>query len=197
MDLSWVVRARWRLVGAWMWPAFVILALADGVIGHALPLAGDTESVMAGILLGLIANLVAVVLLAWPLAVLLRLRRRDLPTAIARNYMGTAGIVCVTLAFTAIGLGHRSTIASDRATMRDAAARAAAWIGDHAPAQFQADAADLTTVVIQGDALYRVCATNASGSRDYCVVVDERRPAAQSVVPAGSESNQTLARGMG
>jgi hypothetical protein len=197
MDLSWVVRARWRMVGAWMWPAFVILAFADGVIGHALPLAGDTESVMGGILLGLIANLVAVVLLAWPLAMLLRLRRRDLPTAIARNYTGTLGIVLVTLAFAAIGLGHRAAIASDRATMRDAAARAAAWIGDHAPGQFQADAADLTTVVIQDRVLYRVCAANAAGSRDFCVVVDERRPAARSVVPAGSESNQTMARGMG
>ena len=173
-----------------------MLAIADGLIGHALPLTGDSQSVVGGIVLGLVFNLIAVAVLAVPLGMLLRVRRRDLPGPIARNYAGTFGVVVVTLAFTAIGLAHHPTIDSDRAMMHDAAARAAAWIGDHAPAQFRADAGDLTTVVIQGDAVYRECATNLSGTRDYCVIVDERRPVTSSVLPAGSESNQTLARGM-
>jgi hypothetical protein len=196
MDLSWVVRARWRLVGAWMWPLFVMLAFADGLIGHVWPLAGDNQSVVGGVVFALILNLIAVVVVARPLSVLLRVRRRDLPPAIARNYAGTIGVLVVTFALAAIGIAHRSTISGDRATMHDAAARAAAYIGDHAPAQFRADAADLSTVVIQDDVMYRVCAANPNGTRQYCVVVDERRPLARSVTPAGSESNQNIARGI-
>ena len=196
MDLSWLVRARWRLVGAWMWPAFVVLAIADGLIGHALPLAGDSESAVGAFLLGLILNLVAVAVIALPLGALLRHRRRDLPPAIARNYAGSLGIVVVTLALLAIGLGHRASIVSDRATMRDADVRAAAYIGDHAPAQFRGDADELSTVVIQDGMLYRACAGNTADTREYCVIVNEHLPAARSVVPAGSETNQTLARGL-
>jgi hypothetical protein len=195
MDLSWLVRARWRIVGAWMWPLFVLLAVADGLIGHALPLAGDSQSVVGSVVAALIFNLIAVVIVARPLALVLRARRRDLPAAIARDYAGALGVVAVTFAFVAIGLAHHSTIDGDRATMRDAAARAAAYIGDHAPPPFRADAASLSTVALQDDVIYRVCAANPSGSRQYCVVVDERRPLARSVTPAGSESNQNLARG--
>jgi len=196
MDLSWLVRARWRLVGAWMWPAYVVLAVADGVIGHLLPVAGSSESVLGGIVAGLVLNLIGVAALARPGGLLLRRRRRDLPEAIARNYAGTACVVLVTLGFVALGTAHHATIVGDRAVMRDATARAAAWIGDHAPGPFRADASHLDTIVIQASALYRVCVTNPTGTRDYCVVVDERRPAARSVTPAGSESNETLARGM-
>jgi hypothetical protein len=195
MDLSWVVRARWRLAGAWMWPAFVVLGVADGVIGHVLPAAGDSESVLGGIVVGLVLNVIAVAVLARPAGMLLRRRRRDLPSAIARNYGGTACVVLVTIGFAALGLAHHSSIAGDRAVMRDATARAAAWIGDHAPAPFRMDASRLDTVVIQADSLYRACAANPDGTRDYCVVVNERRPPARSVIPDGSESNETLARG--
>ncbi len=196
MDLSWVVRARWRLVGAWMWPLFIVLAIVDGLIGHAWPLAGDGQSVVGGVVFALILNLVAVVVFARPLALLLRMRRRDLPPAIARNYAGTIGVLVVTVAFAAIGLAHQSAISGDRATMRDAATRAAAYIGDHAPARFRANAADLSTIVIQENVMYRVCAADPGGTQQYCVVVDEQRPLAQSVTPAGSESNQSLARGI-
>ena len=42
-----LVRLRWRRAGAWLWPSFVALTLADAVIGHDLPPAGSTESLIA------------------------------------------------------------------------------------------------------------------------------------------------------
>jgi hypothetical protein len=195
MDLSWLVRARWRMLGAWMWPMFVVLGVLDGVIGHLLPIAGDTEGVVGGLIVGLIFNLVAVILLARPLGMLLRRRRRDLPPPIARNYGGTACVMLVTVGFAALGLAHHAQIVSDRSTMHDAVERAAAYIGDHAPAPFRIDAAHLDTVTIQSDTVYRTCVANPGGTREYCVIVNETKPAADSVVPDGSESNETLARG--
>ena len=195
MDLSWLVRTRWRLVGAWMWPAFVVLGVADGIIGHQLPLAGDTQSVVGGVVIGLILNLIGVVVLSRPLGWLLRTWRSDLPPAIARNYGGTACVALVTIGLLAIGLSQHPNIDGDRAAMRDATERAAAYIGDHAPEPFRVDASHLNMVAIQSGSVYRVCVANPRGTRDYCVIVNEDKPPSDSVVPAGSESNETLSRG--
>jgi hypothetical protein len=194
MDLSWMVRARWRLRGAWMWPAFVVLAVVDGVVGHALPVAGRSESVLGGIVVALVLNLICAAALARPFAVLLRRRRRDLPADIARNYAGSACIALVTVGFVVLGLLNHSSVVRADATMRDAAARAAAYIGDHAPERFRVDASRVDTVVIQPGTIYRACVADATGARNYCVVVNERQG---SVVPDGSESNETLSRGVG
>jgi hypothetical protein len=195
MDAAWIARARWRWRGAWMWPAFVVTAIADGLIGHALPINPPRQSVIAGLVVGLVLNLVGIVVLSAPLGALLRRLRPDLPTLIARNYAGTACVLLVTAGFVGIGLAKRSTIAHDSAQMRDAVVRAAAYIGDHAPPQFQAQADRTDALAIQEGAIYRVCVWNARHSRDYCVIVDERLPFGRSVRPAGSEPNATLARG--
>ena len=36
----WPRRLRWRLLGAWRWPLFVVVTIADGLIIHALPPTG-------------------------------------------------------------------------------------------------------------------------------------------------------------
>jgi hypothetical protein len=36
-------RLRWRLRGAWQWPAFVVLTVADAVIVARLPRESDVE----------------------------------------------------------------------------------------------------------------------------------------------------------
>lgn len=197
MGLSWLVRMRWRLLGAWMWPSFVVLAAADGVIGHLLPPAGGSESVLAGIVLGLVLNLLCVIVLGPLFGRVLRRRRRDLPVAIARNYAGTVCIVLVTAGFAAIGGLHHAQITHNRATLRDAVVQAAAWIGDHAPARFRADAASLDSYVLVTGRVYRECASAAGGGPPhlYCVIVFEARSGSAFVRRAGSESNETLSRG--
>jgi hypothetical protein len=198
MGRSWLVRMRWRLLGAWMWPSFVLLAAVDGVIGHLLPPAGGSESVVAGIVLGLMLNLLCVVVVGPLLGRALRARRRDLPAEIARNYAGTACIVLVTAGFAALGTVHHAQIVRDRTALRDAAVRAAAWIGDHAPARFRADAGTLDSYVLLAGSVYRECASasgGVAGPEYFCVIVDERHSGPGAVHPAGSESNETLARG--
>jgi hypothetical protein len=195
MDAAWIARARWRWRGAWMWPAFVALAIADGWIGHALPINPPSQSVISGIIVGLVLNLICIVVLSAPIGALLRRVRPDLPVPIARNYAGVLAVLLVTAGFVGIGLAKRSTIAHDSATMHDALERAAAYIGDHAPAPFAARADHLDALVIEEGSIYRVCVENAEQTRDSCVVVRERLPFARSVTPAGSEPNATLAKG--
>src|ERR1700729_1067908 len=94
MTAGWIVRTRWRWRGAWMWPTFVAMAIADGWIGHALPINPPSQSVVAGIVVGLVLNLICIVVLSPALGALLRRARPALPVAIARNY---AGVLCVLL----------------------------------------------------------------------------------------------------
>jgi hypothetical protein len=178
-----------------MWPAFVVLAIADGLIGHALPVNPPSQSVLSGVIVGLVLNLIGIVVLSPPIGALLRRVRRDLPVPIARNYAGVLCVLLVTAGFVGIGLAKRPTIAHDSAAMHDAEVRAAAYIGDHAPAPFAARADHLDALAIQEGSIYRVCVTNAARTRDYCVVVREGLPLNRSVTPAGSEPNTTLARG--
>jgi hypothetical protein len=182
MDPAWLVRARWRVRGAWMWPAFVLLGFADAFVGHLLPVAGDAQSVIGTLVVALVLNLIAVVALAWPAAWLLRRVYRDMPWSVARNYGGTGCVLLV-------------TVDSDRRALRDAEVRAAAWIGARAPAPFRAQASRLDTFAIQTGVVYRSCVSNRAGTRDYCVVVDERAPTGSSVRPAGSEPNGVMELG--
>ena len=112
----WRSRARWRLRGALLWPAFWALTLLDALLLGRLPIAGDggTAFVPAFLLSGFF-NLVAVAIVA-PLAGLaLRRRRRDLPQVIAYDHAGTALLVCVTAGLVVGGLIHRDARKDDRA----------------------------------------------------------------------------------
>ena len=192
-----LTRLRWRLRGAWLWPSFLVLSLADATIIHALPPAGDSVTWVGGWLLASVLNLLAIVLLGRAGGQVVRRLRGDMPAVVARNYAGALLTLAITLAFLAAGLVNQGTVRADRAALADAAARAEAYIGEHAPASFQADVRRLDTYVMQEPLIYRFCASDVSGSRDYCVVVNRSQPFGRSVHYSGTEPNWLLAEGSG
>lgn len=199
MDGGWVARVRWRRRGAWLWPAFVALTVADGVVGHLLPLSGRTQSPATGIVAGLCVNVVGVLLLSRPLGALIRRRRPDLPDVVARNYGGTLVVACVFAAFLAAGLAHHGSLAAEQRAAREAMARAQAWIGDRAPARFRRNLALVDAFAIQPGSVYRSCVPSMVGARlrEYCVIVNLDVPFPQGVRFAGSEPNSVFSEGVG
>jgi hypothetical protein len=197
MDGGWFVRLRWRRRGAWLWPAFAVLTVADGVVGHLLPAAGDTQSIVAGVVAGLLLNLIAVVLLSRPLGALLRRFRRDLPGTVAYNYAGTSVVVAISAALLAAGVLHHEAVLANQRAMQDATARAQAWIGDRAPPEFRRDVELPSTLAIQPGSIYRTCVPSEDGRRSYCVIVKTDMPFAGSVSFAGYEPNAVFAEGLG
>jgi hypothetical protein len=196
MDATPLRRLRWRLRGAWLWPSFFVLTVADAAIVHGLPLSGDApENLVGGWLLGCILSLIAIVLLAGLAGRLVRRLAPDMPTVVARNYGGTLVTLAVTLALLGAGLLHHSAITADRHALQDATARAVAYIGDHAPARFQANARFLDMLVVQPRVVYRFCVVDRTHTEDYCVIVNRALPFARSVRYTGSEPNTTLGRG--
>jgi hypothetical protein len=174
---------------------FVAATVADAIIGHKLPPVGDGQSLVGAGLLGLVLNVIAVLLCSRPLGALIRRARPDLPVVVARDYAGTIGVVLVTAGLLIAGLAHRSAVLAAQSTMRDATARAQAYIGDRAPAEFRrnVDHLDLFTI---STGIYRACVPAADGRRDYCVIVKTRLPFGQSVTFAGSEPNSVFGEGV-
>src|ERR1700729_4170180 len=101
MDAAPLIRMRWRLRGAWLWPSYVVLTFADAAVIHDLPLSGDRASWVSGLLLGAVLNLLAIVLLANLLGRAVRRLRPDMPKVVARNYAGALITLAVTLALVA------------------------------------------------------------------------------------------------
>jgi hypothetical protein len=192
-----LVRLRWRRAGAWLWPSFVVFTIVDAAIGHALPPAGSTESLVAAALLALVLNLLGVLFLSRPLGWALRRVRPDLPGVVARDYGGTVVVLALTATLLLAGVVHRPSIQASNRAMQDAIARAQAWIGDRAPDQFRRNLQVVSLFAIQAGTIYRACVPNVENTKSYCVIVDRSKPFDQSVSFSGYEPNATLASGAG
>ena len=180
-DSLWVTRMRWRMRGAWLWPAFVVLTVAEGVALDVLPIAGDGPGgVVPGVLLAGFANLIAVATIAPLAGRRLRRRRPDLPRVIADNYAGTALLCAIAAAIVGLGLVHRPTVVAEHA----AAGAVAGAVHDYVVAQAPAyrggiDAAE--AVRVEQD-LYRACVPGPDPKRWLCLYVNTgQRPAGVSV----------------
>jgi hypothetical protein len=195
MEGAWLARMRWRRRGAWLWPTFVALTIVDGFVLHALPAAGNTQTLAGGILAGMVLNLLAVVLLSRPLGGLLRRYRRDLPVIVARNYAGAAAVVLVSVVMLTVGLAHHATIVSQQQSLDDAVERAIGYIGDRAPNQFRVNVTHTDTYTIQAGSVYRTCVPNRAATESYCVIVRTHMPLASSVTPDGHTPNSIFSLG--
>jgi 4-amino-4-deoxy-L-arabinose transferase-like glycosyltransferase len=110
----WPRRLRWRLRGAWQWPAFIVLTLVDGVLLVVLPpYEGGPPGVFPGVLLAAFGNLLAVAVVAPLLGLALRRVRPDLPRFVAADYAGAWLLAAIFLAFLAGGIAHHSAAAAE------------------------------------------------------------------------------------
>jgi len=176
-DSVWVTRMRWRMRGAWLWPSFIVLTLAEGVALEVLPIAGDGPGgIVPGVLLAGFANLIAVAVIAPLAGHRLRRRRPDLPRVIADNYAGTALLCAIAAAIVGLGLVHRPQVLArqaDRGAMIGA-------VHDYVVAQaptYRSGIAAAEAVRLEDD-LYRACVPGPDPKRWLCLFVNtEQRPA--------------------
>jgi hypothetical protein len=173
VERVWASRLRWRLRGAWLAPLVVVLTLADALLIHWRPLAGDGPTgFFAALLLASFLNLVAIAALAPFVAIAWRRLRPQLPVVVARDRAGVVLVLLVTAALAAAGALHHGTLVRDADALADAHARAVAWIGTYAPAPFRRHVELADTVAVVAGSVYRTCAPDPASGRSWCVVVD-------------------------
>jgi hypothetical protein len=183
-------RVRWRLRGAWMWPAFALLTLLDTALLHVLPLHGDdgTDPVPAFLLAGCL-NVVAIAVGGTLGGWALRRRRPDLPKVVADDYAGTAVLLTLTLVFGVVGLAQLPGRRAHRADEAAQAAAARAFVDAQAPA-YRTGLSAATTLQID-DELYRTCIPGRDPDAWLCLYIDTtNRPATARRDPSGASNAQ-------
>jgi hypothetical protein len=172
----WRSRLRWRLTGAWQWPAFVVLTLVDAVVLARLPFSGGRSDLLGSVLAAGFLNVIVVAVVPHAGGALLRRWRRHLPREVAGDQAGTAGLVALAALLLAGGLAHRPALrASDDEAVR-AVSAATEFAGHRAPgAYLPLHGAD---TVQHGTHLFRTCFEGPDPRRDFCLFVrtDEGAP---------------------
>jgi Tfp pilus assembly protein PilE len=171
-EALWQTRLRWRLRGAMLWPAFVVVVVAETLLLELLPVSGDGgPGLFAAVLLAGFLNL-GLVAVAAPLAGRwLRRRRPAMPNVIATDRAGAVMLVAGCALLAALGLVHRSSVRAARADLAAQAASAHRFFVSQAPREFQDHVHHLDTVK-QGKHLYRTCVAGADPDRAFCVFVN-------------------------
>ncbi|MEA2171183.1 MAG: hypothetical protein QOF76_4483 [Solirubrobacteraceae bacterium] len=166
-----VTRLRWRLRGAWQWPAFVAATVAEGVLLNSLPVWGTgAGGLVPGLLLAMAFNLIAVAAFAPLAALLVRRRRPDVPRAIAKDYCGAAFVGVLLVALLAGGIAHRSTVRED--TRARAATARALSVYVHNQERTYLARLDQMTVLKIDTAFYRGCVPGRDPGRALCLFVN-------------------------
>ena len=172
----WPARLRWRLRGAWLWPAFTIGTLVDGILLSALPpYDGVPPGLVGCLLLAGFANLFLIAVAAPLAGRRLRRRRPDLPRPIAGDYAGAALIAVLTLVILVAGVLHRPAVAAHRDDDRAMLAAVAGYVATAEPGW----AHGLLGLEVRGLApdVYRACIPGRDPRRWLCLIVDtDRRP---------------------
>ena len=173
----WLARLRWRMRGAWLWPAFFGLTLVDGALIALLPpYDGTPRGAIGGVLLAGFANLAAIAVLAPLAGRALRRRRPDLPRVVATDYAGSALLLALSAAILVAGLAHRPAVAAERGDEAAVVTAVRGFVDAHAaewrPGLERLDAVQLAPEV------YRACVPGDDPRRSLCLIVDtDRRPA--------------------
>jgi hypothetical protein len=170
VERVWHRRLRWRLRGAWQWPAFMALTLVDGVLLVVLPpYFGAPDNLFPGVLLAGSANLLAIVLLAPALGLWLRRRRPELPRLVASKYAGASLVLALTAVLLAAGLVHRSDVRAEEGREHAVAAAVHVYVVEQAPEHRDALGA-IDAIRLEPD-YYRACIPGDEPDRWFCLFV--------------------------
>ena len=179
---------RWRLRGAWLWPAFVVVTLVEMCLLHWLPVAGDGAGFVGALLLAGCLNVIAIATLGGIAGILLRRARPDLPKVVADDYGGLVALAVVGAAFLVAGLVHRPELIADREAFARQSLAVRLWVQANADdfARAHVDTAD--SVLIDRD-LYRTCVPGPDPKRWLCLIVDTSQDPPRVRRDSSRESN--------
>jgi hypothetical protein len=187
----WLARLRWRMRGAWLWPAFFGLTAIDGALIALLPpYDGAPRELLGCVLLAGFANLLLVAVAAPLAGRLVRRRRPDLPRMIAGDYAGAGLLLALGATLLAAGLAHRPTVAAERADRDAVDAAVHAFVTTQA-AEWRGGLAQVDALRLEDDS-YRACVPGADPRRWLCLIVDTDQRPAGVVRDASMEPNDAL-----
>jgi hypothetical protein len=201
----WPARLRWRLRGAMLWPAFVLVTLIDGVLLYLLPpvklgLTADGMTLIFGIIVATFGNLVLVGVVGPWLA--RRLADRPQPEGTARvprrvrvealqDRVGTALLGVGVVGIVAAGLGSRPVVVSDtQATERNA--RAVERFIEQTRSPELIRNLEAANTIKLGSNFFRTCVPRDDRRRAFCMLVDTHHDTARLRIDPSNQPNEQV-----
>lgn len=204
-------RLRWRLRGAWQWPAFVVLTLLDGVLLELLPpFSVARMDLILGVLIATFGNLFLVGAVAPYLTRRLVLRReaaraaagapRPEPAApvqaereVLQDRVGTALLGAGLVAVLVSGLANRPLTVSETEATKEVGRQMRAYVLRSGSEEFRRNL-DTANTRRLSDGYFRVCIARDDRRRHVCLFVDTNKDPTDVRRDPDAESNADFAR---
>ena len=176
----WARRLRWRLRGAWMWPAYAILTLLDAFILHDLPPLKQGVDFVPGLIVASFGNLFLMGAVAPWLGRRLAQRERmgdgngiplSVRTEVLKDRSAAVLLVVATLGLVVAGLGNREVYVTITDAQQDAAVAARAYVETKAPPEISRNVEAMNRDTLEDD-YFRMCVPFDDRTRAWCMFVD-------------------------
>jgi hypothetical protein len=187
----WARRIRWRLIGAWRWPLFLLCTVADAFIVYELPPAGTRPLFFAALIIASFGNLILVGAVAPWLARRIAARQGPPPAAsfppanhfeLLVDKVASIALIIATAGLLAAGLGNRKLVVADTDRLARAGEAVKEFVNVHAPPEIRRNIDTLNTHATQEDGFFRMCVAYDERTKAYCMFVDAK-PKPPRVIP--------------
>jgi hypothetical protein len=185
-------RLRWRIRGAWMWPAFAVVTLGEGILLWRLPPVGTGLNVIEGILLATFGNLVLIGALGPWLAKRLAVRRHPPPNETEREVLkdrtGTALLAAGVLGVLASGLAARPAVVVETEARQANADAVRDFVLSSGDDELVRNIETANTVRL-GEDYFRTCVARDDREHYFCLFVDTDKSPPEVVRDPSQEPN--------
>ncbi|MEA2426755.1 MAG: hypothetical protein QOF37_383 [Thermoleophilaceae bacterium] len=196
----WARRLRWRLIGAWRWPLFFALTVADAAIISRLPPTGAQALFLPALFICSFANLFLIGAVAPWLARRIQRNsaRATFPPAdhfdVLVDRVAAITLVVATLGLVAAGLGNRKVVVADTDRLARAGEQVKVYVDAHAPPEIRRNIDTLNTHPTQEDGFFRMCVAYNDRLKAYCMFVDAKTKPPHVVPDRDSRPNGSYFR---
>ena len=209
----WTSRLRWRLRGAWQWPAFAVLTVLDGVVLDALPpWAPDRINLIEGLLIATFGNLILVGALAPFLAK--RLARREafgaapaeavpVPAELSQaerdvfqDRVATALLAAGLVAVLVSGIANRPAIVSETEATEEVGRQLRDYVTRSGSEELNRNLETANTIRLS-EGYFRVCIARDDRRRHFCLFVDTNKDPTEVRRDRSAEPNSRFAPSYG
>ena len=197
VDRFWTRRLRWRLLGAWRWPAFALFTAIDAVLLHELG-TGVRFNWPVSLILASFGN-IALLAAADALGRIAARNRTaqgvedpHVEVAIDRGGIALLAVGAVGLAASGIAT-HHLVVSETRATEANAHA-VETYVNHSATLEYRRNLETANTVRLAPD-YFRTCIANDARDRFLCLFVDTKKKPPRVVRDPSTEPNRQQATG--
>ena len=171
---------RWRLRGAWQWPAYALLTVLDAVILHELPPVREGVDFVPALIVSSFGNLFLMGVVAPWLGRRLAERERaaggnGIPLAVRAEVLKdrTAAVLLTiaTVGLLIAGLGNQPAVVAETKDVEDAIALLERYVPANAPHEIQRNLEIVNTDRLE-EGYFRMCINYDERDRAWCVFVN-------------------------